>query len=173
MQNLVPIQITFQAANAADIKTLVHDLAGTLGGMPSASIPAETTVSTVQPQGAPYTPQANTQTPEPPAAQQPNYGQQYVQQPQYGQVPTQQPDPTQYGQQPQQGKQAPTGAVPTSAPTYTLDQLGVAAQPVMDAGRGSDLIGWLQQHGAGALTQLDPKFYGEFATFLRSLGGRI
>lgn len=183
MQNIVPIQITFQAVNATDIKNLVHDLAGTLGGMPNADVPAQTTVSTVptQPQN-----QAPVQPPAPP--QQPQYGQQppqYGQQPAYGQQPYgQQPDQTQYGQQPpvqgQPGQQAyghqptqPQGSVPTTAPAYTIDQLGVAAQPVMDAGKGPDLIGWLQQQGAGSLTALDPSKYGEFATFLRSLGGRI
>jgi hypothetical protein len=47
--NLVPIQITLQAANAADVKQLVHDLAGTMSGMPQSMIPSETSVSTVQP----------------------------------------------------------------------------------------------------------------------------
>ncbi|MEN1989856.1 hypothetical protein [Paenibacillus hubeiensis] len=185
MQNLVPIQITLQAANASDIKSLVHDLAGTLGGMPNASVPADTTVSTVQPPAQPTTfnPSAvpTQQAPTQPDPQQQYGQQQYGQQPQqgygqqppqYGQAPTQ-PDPQQqqYGQPPQTGQQP--GTVPTTAPTYTIDQLGVAAQPVMDAGRGQELIAWMQQHGAQSLTGLDPKFYGEFATFLRSLGGRI
>ncbi|MCL6456975.1 MAG: hypothetical protein K6T85_03110 [Gorillibacterium sp.] len=110
----------------------------------------------------------------PPVQQQPTPAayppvQQPVQQPYYGQ---QQPG---YPQQQQQSYGQQThGAVPTAAaPTYTLDQLGVAAQPVMDAGRQQDLVNWINQHGAGALTQLDPKLYGEFATFLRSLGAKI
>lgn len=67
----------------------------------------------------------------------------------------------------------PTGAVPTSAPTYSMEQLGVAAGPLVDAGRGPELTGWLNHHGAAALTQLDKAHYGEFATFLRSLGAKI
>lgn len=193
MQNIVPIQITFQAVNATDIKNLVHDLAGTLGSMPNAEVPAETTVSTVPAQPAPTQPsnQAPVQQPpqQPQYGQQPDYGQQpqYGQQPGYGQQPQygQQPEQPQYGQQPpvqgqpgqqQYGQQQPTspqGTVPTTAPAYTLDQLGVAAQPVMDAGKGQELLGWLQQQGVGGLTQLDQSKYGEFATFLRSLGGRI
>lgn len=194
MQNIVPIQITFQAVNATDIKNLVHDLAGTLGSMPNDSVPAETTVSTVPTQPAPTQPstQAPVQPPQQPQyGQQPGYGQQpqYGQQPVYGQPPQygQQPEQPQYGQQPpvqgqpgqqdqqQYGQQQPPqqGGVPTTTPGYTLDQLGVAAQPVMDAGKGPELIGWLQQQGVGGLTQLDPSKYGEFATFLRSLGGRI
>lgn len=50
MSNLVPIQITLQAATAADAKQLVQDLAGTMSGMADARIPAETTVSTVEPE---------------------------------------------------------------------------------------------------------------------------
>lgn len=162
MQNLVPIQITLQAANASDIKHLVHDLAGTMSGLPNTAVPAETTVSTVQP-ATPFQQSAPTAVPTAPPTQQQPYDQQphYGQQPQYGQAPTQQPSTV------------PMGSVPTTTPAYTLDQLGVAAQPVMDAGKGPELVGWLQQHGAGGLTQLNPNLYGEFATFLRSLGGRI
>lgn len=50
MNHLVPIQITLQAANAADVKQLVHDLAGTMSGMTNNDIPSETSVSTVQPE---------------------------------------------------------------------------------------------------------------------------
>lgn len=50
--NLVPIQITIQAANASDLRALVADLAGTIATMPPANIPAETTVSTVEAQTA-------------------------------------------------------------------------------------------------------------------------
>lgn len=99
--------------------------------------------------------------------------------PSYPQQPAQQP------QQPQQGYGAPSvpvtptppappaGTVPTSAPTYDLTQLGVAAQPIMDAGRQNEIIAWLNQHGVQALTHLNPSLYGEFATFLRSLGAKI
>lgn len=40
--NLVPIQITLQAANAADVQQLVHDLAGTMSGQFASRVPAET-----------------------------------------------------------------------------------------------------------------------------------
>lgn len=50
MSNLVPIQITLQAATAADAKQLVQDLAGTMSGMPASGIPSETTVSKVEPE---------------------------------------------------------------------------------------------------------------------------
>lgn len=157
--NLVPIQITLQAANAADVQQLVQDLAGTLSGMPASRIPASTEVSTL--------PQASTAVPTQPApapAQPPYPSQQAA-----PAVPTAPPAQayTPPAQQP-----APT-QVPTSAPTYDLNQLGVAAQPLLDAGRHADLIGWLHQHGANALMDLNPSLYGEFATFLRSLGAKI
>lgn len=159
MSNLVPIQITLQAATAADAKQLVQDLAGTMSGMADARIPASTEVSTIAPAA-----------PQPPQQYAPPVAPAYPQPPQQGYtapaVPIAQPGtatpPT-----------PPTGAVPTSAPSYTMEQLGVAAQPLVDAGRGSELVGWLQQHGVAALTQLPKEQYGEFATFLRSLGASI
>lgn len=159
--NLVPIQITLQAASAADAKQLVQDLAGTMSGMPDARIPASTEVSTVAPAVQPVPqPQQQYAPPAAPPA--------YTQPPQqsYGApaVPVAQPAPP---------TQQPAGAVPTSAPTYDLTQLGVAAQPLMDAGRQNEIIAWLNQRGVQALTQLDPSQYGEFATFLRSLGAKI
>lgn len=45
--HLIPIQITVQAATAADVRQLILDLAGTVSTMSPANIPVETTVSTV------------------------------------------------------------------------------------------------------------------------------
>jgi len=87
----------------------------------------------------------------------------YQQQPVY-QVPTQQVAPS----QPVQG-----GVPITEAPTYTFEQLGVAAGPLVDAGRSGELTAWLNQRGVAALSQLDKSQFGEFATFLRSLGAKI
>lgn len=39
--NLVPIQIILQAANAADVQQLVHDLAGTMSGQSASWIPEQ------------------------------------------------------------------------------------------------------------------------------------
>lgn len=164
MSNLVPIQITLQAATAADAKQLVQDLASTMSGMADTRIPASTEVSTIT-HAAPATIQPPQQltppsTPSTAANSQP---------PQQGYAPT--AVPTTQSAPPAQP--APSGTVPTSAPSYTMEQLGVAAQPLVDAGRGPELVGWLQQHGVSALTQLPKEQYGEFATFLRSLGASI
>lgn len=66
------------------------------------------------------------------------------------------------------------GVVPTApTPAYSMEQLGVAATPLVDAGRAGELTAWLGQRGAAALSQLDPSLYGEFATYLRGLGAAI
>lgn len=164
----MPVQINITGGDAAEaVKELV-----TLQSFMSASskAPATSTTSTSAPAVQQQPQQSYGQPQQPqwqPSAQagaplQQGYNQQppgqQQQQPQQG-----------YGQQPAPG----AGAVPTSTPAYTLDQLGVATQPIMDAGHADQLIGWLQQRGAASLTTLDPKFYGDFATFLRSLGARI
>lgn len=161
MSNLVPIQITLQAATAADAKQLVQDLAGTMSGMAEARIPASTEVSTI----APAAQETMSQQPQqftPPSAPTQAPQQKYA----APAVPIAQPGPA-------APPAPPAGAVPTSTPSYTMEQLGVAAQPLVDAGRGAELVGWLQQHGVSALTQLPKEQYGEFATFLRSLGASI
>lgn len=172
MSHLVPIQITLQAANAADARQLVQDLAGTLSGMPNSDVPENTEVSAL-PTAAP----ANQQQVAPAQPYQPSTP---VSQPAPAQpsVPVSQPAPTTpYAPQAQQGapinQPAPTGTVPTAQPTYSVDQLAVAATPLVDAGRGGELTQLLQQFGVQALTQLPPERYGEFATALRGLGAKI
>lgn len=64
-------------------------------------------------------------------------------------------------------------AVPTSAPTYNMDQLAVAATQLMDAGKRNELLQLLASFGVQALTQLPTEQYGAFATKLRELGAKI
>lgn len=83
-----------------------------------------------------------------------------------------------YQVQPQQqatNQMSPTqGAiVPTSAQTYTMEQLAVAATQLVDAGRRTELVGLLSSFGVQALTALPKERYGEFATQLRALGAKI
>jgi hypothetical protein len=63
--------------------------------------------------------------------------------------------------------------VPTSAPTYSMDQLAVAATQLVDAGRREELLQLLASFGAPALMQLPQEMYGSFATKLREMGARI
>ncbi|MFA1819034.1 hypothetical protein ACDX78_02320 [Virgibacillus oceani] len=87
------------------------------------------------------------------------------------QAPTQQP-PVQQQQQQQASQQQ--GAVPTSNPEYTFDQLAVAATQLMDAGKQNELLGLLNStFGVQALTELPKEQFGAFATKLRELGAKI
>lgn len=65
-------------------------------------------------------------------------------------------------------------AVPTApAPTYTMEQLAVAATQLVDAGRRTELVSLLGQFGVPALTALPKDQYGNFATALRQMGAKI
>jgi hypothetical protein len=64
--------------------------------------------------------------------------------------------------------------VPTTAPTYTLDQLSLAAvRGLMDTGRQAELHQILAEFGIQSLTQLPKEHYGLFATKLREKGCQI
>ena len=64
-------------------------------------------------------------------------------------------------------------AVPTGAPTYTLDMIARAGAALVDAGKMDALCGLLAKYGVEALTALDPAQYGNFANELRALGATI
>jgi outer membrane biosynthesis protein TonB len=135
-----------------------------------------------------------TQPSTPTAPAQPQY------QPTYQQAPIQQPiyptsapgtavnpqpttGPVQQQLQPQAPMQQPAAPmqqpaapsiVPTSqAPTYSMDQLAVAATQLVDAGKIDQLRGILQSFNVTALTELPKERYGEFATVLRQNGVKI
>ena len=63
--------------------------------------------------------------------------------------------------------------VPTTAPSYTLDDLTRAAIPLMDSGKQPALLQLLKDFGVDALPTLQPDQYGAFATALRGLGAQI
>ncbi|EFM10140.1 hypothetical protein PaecuDRAFT_3099 [Paenibacillus curdlanolyticus YK9] len=170
MNNLIPIQIMLQAANAADARKLVHELAGTMGGEAvSASMPLNAPVPSHQSAGFEH--QYGTPNTAP-----------------IGQAPVSTAPSTPLGASPSTpvpvapvgtaslapAPVAPFGAVPTALPTsYTMEQLAVAATPLMDAGRQAEVVQLLQSFGAQALTQLPKERYGEFATALRAMGAQI
>lgn len=64
-------------------------------------------------------------------------------------------------------------SVPTTAQSYTLDDLAQAAMTLMDAGRQPDLLQLLSNFGVESLPALPPAQYGAFATALRGLGAQI
>lgn len=63
--------------------------------------------------------------------------------------------------------------LPTANPSFSIDQLSVAATGLVDAGKVGDLMALLGQYGCQALTQLPEERYGEFATAMRGLGAQI
>lgn len=70
-------------------------------------------------------------------------------------------------------QQVPQQAVPTSAPTYDMNQLAIAATQLVDAGRREELVQLLSSFGVPALTALPQQQYGAFATKLREMGAKI
>ena len=64
-------------------------------------------------------------------------------------------------------------AIPTSAPTYSIDMLATAGTALVDAGKMNELLALLGEYGVEAVTQLKPEQYGTFATELRALGAQI
>ncbi len=163
MSNLIPVQLTIQAANAADFKAIVLDIADTLGYLPTSQIPPSTTIVAVDapaqvPATAPVAPAAYATPPEP--------AQPYQQAPAASIVPPASPVTP-----PAAPPVAPPTSVPTVAQSYTMDQLAVAATQLMDAGQ--DIRPLLAQFGVQALMQLPKEQYGNFATALRQMGARI
>lgn len=64
-------------------------------------------------------------------------------------------------------------AVPTAAPSYTMEQLAVAATQLVDAGQRDNLVNLLQQFGVQALNVLPKEQYGIFANALRGMGAKL
>lgn len=68
----------------------------------------------------------------------------------------------------------PAAAVPTAVPSYTQEQLALAASQVMEAKKDQTVIvNLLGKFGVQALTQLPKEQYGAFATELRNLGAKL
>ena len=165
------VQIHINGDNAAEAVKELSALASHFGGDQVIQAPV---TATVQQDWAPNTTYAQQPSVSPVPSDYPGLPvqPQWQAQPQQS-VPVQQPQGYPQQSVPQQLQENPVGGVPTTAPTYTMEQLGVAAGPLVDVGRSVELTAWINQRGAGALTQLDPKYYGEFATYLRSLGARL
>ncbi|MGL5434968.1 MAG: hypothetical protein ACRDBO_06135 [Lachnospiraceae bacterium] len=83
------------------------------------------------------------------------------------------PTPPQAPSAPQAPVTPPPAAVPTTAVTYTLDDLARAAMSLMDSGRQNDLQQMLARFGVQSLPELPQAQYGAFATELRTMGAQI
>ena len=69
--------------------------------------------------------------------------------------------------------QAPAQQVSTTAPAYTLDDLGRAGVALQQAGKAEEVRALVTSFGVESLQQLPEAQYGAFATALRSLGAPI
>ena len=61
----------------------------------------------------------------------------------------------------------------TATPTYTLEQLAVAATGLIDAGKMQDVQNTLAALGAQTLMDLPQEKYGEFASAIKAIGAVI
>ena len=68
---------------------------------------------------------------------------------------------------------APAASVPTSIPSYTIEQLQTALAPLLDVGKAPQLQQLVQSFGVNTLMEIPPARYGEFANGIRALGGVI
>lgn len=90
-------------------------------------------------------------------------------------VPPQQTAPVNMGQtQPAAVTPPPVQTtVPTTQPSYTMEDLSKAGMTLMDSGRQGELRNLLAQFGVQSLPDLPKEQYGAFATALRGLGAQI
>lgn len=70
---------------------------------------------------------------------------------------------------------APVNPVPTAAatPTYTMEQLAVAATGLIDAGKMQDVQSIFANLGVQTLMELPQEKYGEFASAIKAIGAVI
>ena len=61
----------------------------------------------------------------------------------------------------------------TETPTYTMEQLAVAATGLIDAGKMQDVQNTLASLGAQTLMDLPQEKYGEFASAIKAIGAVI
>lgn len=85
-------------------------------------------------------------------------------------VPTSAPAPTTPA--PQQA--TPTPAVPVApVKEYTLEEIQVALQPIMDAGRTNEIVGLMQKYKVASLPELPKEQFPNLVVDLRNMGARI
>lgn len=61
----------------------------------------------------------------------------------------------------------------TTAPVYTVQQLGQAARPLMEQGRQQELVNLLAEFGVQSVAALPENRRADFAARLRTMGGLI
>ena len=85
-------------------------------------------------------------------------------------APVAQPTP-----EPQQAPPTPpTTAVPVAqVKEYTLEEIQVALQPLMDAGRTNEIVGLMQKYKVASLPELPKDQFPNLVVDLRNMGARI
>lgn len=71
--------------------------------------------------------------------------------------------------------QAPTTPAVPVAPVkeYTLEEIQVALQPLMDAGRTNEIVGLMQKYKVASLPELPKDQFPNLVVDLRNMGARI
>lgn len=68
----------------------------------------------------------------------------------------------------------PTTAVPVApVKEYTLEEIQVALQPLMDAGRTNEIVGLMQKYKVASLPELPKDQFPNLVVDLRNMGARI
>ena len=68
----------------------------------------------------------------------------------------------------------PTPAVPVApVKEYTLEEIQVALQPLMDAGRTNEIVGLMQKYKVARLPELPKDQFPNLVVDLRNMGARI
>ena len=90
-------------------------------------------------------------------------------------MPQQTPMPTMpQAQIPAAQPMQPPAPMPTAQPqTYTVEQLGLAARPLVESGRREELVALLAEFGVPSVAALPEDRRADFAARLRALGGQI
>ena len=68
---------------------------------------------------------------------------------------------------------APAAVPVAEAKRYTLAELQRTCAPLLDAGKGAELVAVLAKYGAADLTKVPPEMYGALAADFRALGARL
>lgn len=85
-------------------------------------------------------------------------------------APTSAPEPT----TPAPQQVTPTPAVPVApVKEYTLEEIQVALQPIMDAGRTNEIVGLMQKYKVASLPELPKEQFPNLVVDLRNMGARI
>lgn len=71
-------------------------------------------------------------------------------------------------------QQAPTPSVPVApVKEYTLEEIQVALQPLMDAGRTNEIVGLMQKYKVASLPELPKDQFPNLVVDIRNMGARI